>query len=400
VNIVARRGAGGGAGQGYGVNVEVSNIKGMEEPEARASWTWEEISTDWLAGNLLAIPPADTVAAFNTVDKALGRAWMEASRTHSGVQVRGTEPTLGVVTAGQMIANLDGVAGADRLVEGLRKREQSIVAELTAVHLIRLGDPTVSVEIGPVAQVGARSRKPDFRLRREGEPWVYVEVTQPDVAEAQTRAQAVLNRFADLVQPIKRSFALEIFLRREPTDTEISELADLVPQFCTLKGDQSRDLPGLAILSLNASAPGLVVPFDHPAEPNVPRLLRVRAIFGPDEPHRHISVRMAYADDRAEAFLRRKAKQLPNDSPGLIMVQMSRAPGGVKSWEPILKRRFQRGLHTRVGAVCLFRCGHELTPDGEAWVPEAKFISNPHARFPLAAWIREALSRVAPARTP
>jgi len=271
---------------------------------------------------------------------------------------------------------------------------------VTAVHLIRSGETKATIELGPITQVGTHDRKPDFRLQRDDEPWTYVEVTQPDVAEAQMRAQSMLNRLADLVQPIKKSFSLEVFLRREPTDSEIIALADLVPQFCLLEGDQSKDLPGLAILSLNASAPGLVVPRDHPGEPNVPRLGYAKAIYGSDEPHRHIAVRMAYADDRAEDFLRKEAKQLPKDSPGLAMVQMSRAPGGIKSWEPILRRRFQPNLHTRVSAVCLFQSGHELTPDGEAWIPETKLISNPHARFPLPAWIIDALAKAAPPRNP
>src|SRR5262245_47896069 len=98
-------------------------MKVMKDPKISRSWTWDEISTDWLAGGLLAIPPTGVVAAFNTVDQALGRAWIEASRIHSAVQVRGTHPTLSVVIDGQMIANLNGVAGAEKLLERLRKRE-------------------------------------------------------------------------------------------------------------------------------------------------------------------------------------------------------------------------------------------------------------------------------------
>lgn len=363
-------------------------------------WTFEEISIDWLLGGKLALTPEEIVAAFNRAEQVLGRAWIEASRTHSGVQVRGIQPTLSLVTAGQMIANLDGVLGAVELIERLRSGGGSAMSELTAVHLIRSGEPKATIELGPIARVGQGNRKPDFRLRREADPWTYVEVTQPDVAEAQMRAEAILNRLADLVQPIRKSFSLEVFLRREPTDSELNALADLVPKFCLLEGDQSKDLEGLAILSLNASAPGLVVPLDHPGEPNVPRLGCAKAVYGPDEPHRHIAVRMAYADDRAEAVLRREAKQLPNDSPGFVMVQMSRAPGGIKSWEPILRQRFQPNLHTRVSAVCLFRSGHQPTPDGEAWIPETRLISNPQAHFPLPAWITDALSKAAPTRTP
>jgi hypothetical protein len=295
------------------------------------AWTWEEISTDWLLGNQLALPPEEIVAAFSQAEQVLGRDWIEASRIHSGVPVRGISPTLHVVTTGQILASLNGLSGSKELIEKLRTEDQSAFAEATAIHLIRSGEPTAIVEVAPTAKVGERIRKPDFRLRRNGESWTYVEVTQPDVAKSQMRAQLILNRLADLVQPIKKRFSLEVFLRREPTDDELNDLADLVPEFCLLEGDQSKDLPGLAIFSLNASAPGLVVPQDHPGEPNIPRIGFAKGVYGQDEPHRHISVRMAYADDRAEDFLRKEAKQLPADAPGLIMVQMSRA-----QWDQVL----------------------------------------------------------------
>lgn len=136
------------------------------------------------------------------------------------------------------------------------------------------------------------------------------------------------------------------------------------------------------------------MPIEHPGGPNVPRLGCAKFVSGPAESHRrHIAVRMAYADDRAEEFLRRKAKQLPTDSPGLVMVQMSHAPSGIRSWEPILRRRFQPNFYTRVSAVCLFRSGHEWTPGGEAWIPETKLIPNPNACYPLPGWIMDALSQ-------
>ena len=98
---------------------------------------------------------------------------------------------------------------------------------------------------------------------------------------------------------------------------------DFVREFCLLEGKQAHDMPELAILSFNASAPNVIVPLEHPGEPKVPRLGHVAFVSGPGEPHpRHISVRMAYADDRAKDVLSSEAKQLPTDSPGLIMVQM------------------------------------------------------------------------------
>jgi len=357
------------------------------------TWNWDEINADWLLGAQIVVSSDEVVTAFIRVEQILGRDWIETSRIHSGVQVRGTSPTLHVVTIGQMLASLEGIGGTEELIEKLRAGDQSALAELTAVHLIRSGEPGALVELGPLVQIAERNRKPDFRVRRDGEQWTYIEVTQPDVAEAKIHAQTILQQIANLVQPIKKTFALEVFLRHEPNEAEMSSIAQAVQQLCALDGPQSSDLPGLAILTLNASAPGVVVPLDHPGEPNVPRLGVAKALFGPDEPHRHISVRMAYADDRAEDFLRKEARQLPTNEPGLIMVELSRAPGGIVSWEPVLKRRFQPTIHTRVSAVCLFTSGHELTPDGEAWIPEAKVIANTHAKYPLPAWIGTALAK-------
>ncbi len=181
-------------------------------------------------------------------------------------------------------------------------------------------------------------------------------------------------------------------MRREPTEPELAAVSDRICEFCKLDGTHQEELADhLGLLSLNYSEPGKVVPQDHPGEPNLPRIGMARAIVGPGEPNRHIAVRMAFADDRADEFLRKEARQLPKDFPGLIMVQMSRAPGGFKSWEPLLSRRFQPALHTRVSGVCLFSGRLLPTPEGEVWLPQTKMIKNAHSGFVLPAWIVDAL---------
>ena len=123
--------------------------------------------------------------------------------------------------------------------------------------------------------------------------------------------QAIMGRLANFVHHPQKSFSLEIFLRREPSAEEIDALTIFVREFCLLEGKRTHDMYGLAILSLNASAPNVIVPLEHPSEPKVPRLGRGAFVSGPGEPHpRHISVRMAYADDRAKDVLSSEAKQL------------------------------------------------------------------------------------------
>lgn len=354
------------------------------------TWAIKEIEEDWLVAKItsLALGTQETVAAFERVDKILGRAWIDACRVSSGSIVRGTAPTLRVVSMGQRLATLDGVAATEELIEHVRLGDDSAESELTAIFLIRSQRRTAQVELYP--PVG--NRVADFRVREGEEPWTYVEVTQPDWSEATERARATLDRVAALVANIKKSFSLEVFLRREPTEQEIGQLVQALPQFCDQEGMHRQELLAqLGLLLLNESPPGQIVTGDHGEEVR-PRIGMAKAIFGSGEPHRHIAVRMAFSDERAEAFLTSEARQLPTDAPGLIIMGLSRAPGAFKSWEPLLKRRFQPRMHTRVSAVCLFGGGLLRTPAGEAWLPETKVVLNPHAKLALPKWINDALT--------
>jgi len=325
----------------------------------------------------------------------LGRAWMKEYNTAGNAsEVWGAGPTAAIVRMGLRLASLDGLAGTDDLITRIKRKDVSALAELTAIHLLRRCLPSAAVELGPDITVGSGPRKPDFRVReRPSDPWTYVEVTQPDISDTEERLRAVMARLTAVVKEVKRSFGLELFLRREPTDDEVEALTTRARGLARAEGGAMirEELPDrLGLLLLNQSGPGMVVLDDHD-EPHVPRIAQTETIFGGTEPHRHIAVRLAYSDERAERFLGREARQLPKDAPGLIVISMGHAPGGFKSWEPLVLRRFGRKLHTRVGAVCLLGGGSILTPEGEKLLPQTKVLVNPHAVMPLPLWMVECL---------
>jgi len=355
-------------------------------------WSWDEIQRDWLVGTVIAADPAEVVDAFNRVELAFGREWIESSRRRSGGEDFGAAPTYHVVLMGRKIAALDGLSEADGLLQRLRRKDLSASAEAIAIHLLRSVRPEAVVELEPPVTANQAQRKADFRTRLETENWTYVEVTQPDASDAQRQVEAVMNRILEPLMVVKNRFALEVFLRREPSDNQVEYLVDAIPGFSATTGTITKELPDdLGMLSLNHSQPGHVVMLDHPEEENRPRLGCAKIIGGPEGPRSHISVRMAFADDRAEEFLRKESKQLPRDAPGLIMVQIGRAPGAFRSWEPLLLNRFQPDLYTRVSAICLFSGAFEATPSGEAWIPRTKLLPNPYAKIPLPSWISDAL---------
>ncbi len=358
------------------------------------TWSLEDIERDWIGGKVsaLAAPPNAVVAAFDRTERALGREWIEKSRISVGSIVRGLAPTLRIVNTGQKLTVLESVINPERLLDRIRNDDPSAEGELAAIYLLRSRNPDVAAELYP--KVG--EREADFRVRAPDEQlWTYVEVTQLSGSEAHDRAREIMERIAAAIKPIRLTFALEAFLRRIPTQTEIGEIVAKVPEICSRSGKQREELSNsLGFLSLNQSEPGEVVTHAHAGEETVSRLGMAHVITGPDEPRRHISVRMAFSDERAKAMLDAEAPQLAKDAPGLVMAGVGRATGAMKTWEPLLQRRFQPQMHTRVGGVCLWAGGLFTTLKGEDQLFESKLIVNPHARFPLPGWISKTLAEI------
>jgi hypothetical protein len=361
---------------------------------AGMAWTWQEIERDWLAGGVLADPPEAIVAAFDRVSDSFGRDWVEGSRFADGVEQRGILATLPIVTLGKLLAVVEPIVGSAKLVEKLKEGRLDAHAEAMALYLLLDGRRDVIAEVEPTVTVGRRQRIPDFRVRRAPEPWTYTEVTRADASEAYLRARAKLDRLLGHTrEPTLIPYAIEVFLRREPTDDEITDLQQRIADASRESQRGQFDLPDdLGVIFLSHSPPSQIVLHDH-GEPYSPRIGVAAVLAGGDELPRHIAARMSFSDERADEFLRAEARQLPTDAPGLIMINIPGALGAMKGWETLLRARLQPTLHTRVSAVCLFQTGQESIAAGEAVVPHARVIINPHARLPLSPWIRESLGR-------
>jgi hypothetical protein len=356
-------------------------------------WSWSQIETEWLQGGTIAARPNEVTSAFETVERLLGGAWIESARTGvGGGWLAGPIPTLSVVVMGQMLDSLDGALGADALVARLRRREPAAQAELTAIHLLKSQRPDASIEIAPPVLVDDRMRVPDFRTRLEDSAWTYVEVAQPVASQAEQRVKDILQRLTGRVTKTTKSFALEVFMRREPTDQEVAALESRILEFCQRDGQQREDLGDLGLLLLNHHQPGAVVLETPPGEDVLPRLGAMQGITGPSELTRHIVVRIPFSDERAERFVTSEARQLPKEYSGLLMFGIS----DFKTWEPLLKRRLQPDLHTRVSGICLWGAGFVLTTGGNAWLPRTRLLVNRHAKQALPDWIVEALRKHPP----
>jgi hypothetical protein len=356
------------------------------------TWSWVEIEQDWLAGGVLAEEPDAVVEAFDRVEEYFGHEWMEQSRMHEGAigPARGTSPTLNITILGQELAMLEVSSGCETLVQKLRDRVPSASAELDALWLAGHGQE-VDVECEPEVDVAGRLRKPDFRIRPKAEAWTFVEVTQPNRSAAEMSVRAAMDELVRLIETSTGTYTAEVFFLRLPEQGEIAEvltaLADAVSR------PESREITlsdDLGVIYLHVGAPGEGVIDDH-GFPSVPRLGAMRAAVENGEPVRHVMVRMPYYDQRGHQFLATEASQLPEDAPGLIMIQTSAAPGALKEWVSVIEGELQLGLYEQVSAVCLFGSGHYPTDRGEVWRVQTKLVGNPDALHELPDWLHNQL---------
>jgi hypothetical protein len=267
---------------------------------------------------------------------------------------------------------------------------------MKAVRMFKLMGE-VEIELAPELRVADSIRRPDFRVRRSGERWTYVEVTRPDTSDAAIAAQAFLHRL-NSVKDVRREFSLEIFLRCEPAPHEEAALLAAAMDLADSERFETIDLANLAIITKQHFAGPVVSPINHPGEDNTcPRFGVATGVLGGDgtEPQRIVSVRMPFSDGRADAFLKREAKQLARDEQGFIMMDMADAHIGMQNWGLLLRRRLQPNIHTRVGGICLFTNALELGTTGLHTLFEFSTIENRHAVQPLPVWILEELRKLA-----
>jgi hypothetical protein len=85
------------------------------------------------------------------------------------------------------------------------------------------------------------------------------------------------------------------------------------------------------------------------------------------------------SDSGAQELLEAEARQLPIDAPGVVVLDVSGVVGGHKHWVPLIQRRLQPKINTRISAVVVL--DRALAKEGPR--VEGQVIVNQHARNPL-----------------
>lgn len=356
------------------------------------TWTWDEIDANWLGGVPIADGPEVAVEAFNRIAAVLGPGWIEGYRaTHGGAGRRGPTLTLPIVTLGKQLTVIKDAVGCEGLVRRLRDNQSGARAELEAVSLLVGPSADVKLECEPKVVAAGRERKADFRVAGADDKWIYGEVTQPNLSKAEESLALAMCEVTNMAKSVEGSYAIEVFFDRSPTPEELRGVRPVLEEICRRGESTELELPDQLGRVYIGQMPGTVV-LDNHGEPYTPRLGRAEVVAG-GASTRHVAVRVPFVDRRAHDFLAYEAGQLPEDDPGLIMIEMSAATGGMKEWAPILREELRLDTYTNVSAICLFKFTSVGTDRGEAERVETVVLRNCSAAHQLPSWADNTLTR-------
>src|SRR5205814_1044200 len=133
-----------------------------------------------------------------------------------------------------------------------------------AIHLLRSWESPTELEIEPDVKIGEKNKKPDFRIRKDTEPWTYVEVTRLHRSGASARVQELLARISKRMMEVERSFVLEVILNREPTGGEEDVIVTTAAKACDADAGHELTVSDVASILIKEGDPGVVVPSPIP----------------------------------------------------------------------------------------------------------------------------------------
>jgi hypothetical protein len=365
---------------------------------------WKEILLDWLLGEPLYYEIEDVVIAFNDVERIMGSGWLE----HVFGQSRGTAVAIQVIELGKTLKAIENMRNGSKLISKIKNyypftifhgntrrkfdpsRFQSSDELHELAHALTVAQSvahyrrhSLEVELEPELPVRTKIRHPDFRVKHDS-AWVYVEVVCPGFSKEEQNINKILARIANVNDEIRMDRVAEVYLFKDPSDTEIGQIidkckslaeSDLQPQECIIGNtaqiftnpwNQER-LPTF-LPTVNEKRPILgFIRFEIKNEGGITH-------------GRKCNVNMPFTDERAQRILSEKSRQLSKQHPGLIIVDVSSVSGGLKRWPELIRRRLQPNLNRRISGVLVT----ESSISGKSMKTEKKFIEHPNPIYPLS----------------
>lgn len=360
-------------------------------------FTWEEISKEWLRGVEVEYTPKECVDAFNTVESTMGPGWLES---RYGGQW-GLAVALPIIELGQVILKIRLLPGADLLLRKLARwskktprkpfitraasidieRNSALRQAQIALHYDSCGLP---VELEPEVIVNDKKVQPDIRVLFQ-DIWVYCEASTLQPSDKILRTWERMHHLVQAVEErLPAGVDVKIELEREPDSIESEAIASTAVSLSTPKGCHPSKalLEGLAHIVVRKWVPDQTADSMDNAKERRPRIFVVgmKKKAG-EQVQTQVEVSIPFIDERVARIMGTEARQLIKGTPGVVILDTTAIPGGIRAYKEVIKQTFSPKQNTRVSAVVLVE--HGLVASTRSFKWDVEIIENPFAQNPL-----------------
>jgi len=311
--------------------------------------------------------------AFNGFEQLFGREWVD--NLFNGVQ----SPIYVqyVIELWELWANIKVLTKSDQILKRWRSgiSASGVVAELRVLG--GLNKPNNNLELFPDVGGG----EADAAITIEGEGRVIVEISSRGLSEVLKKANKTLNKLAVGVSGLSEGKHGKVGINRLITDDEIDTLLESI-QSNTIDGPSSILIKDYGILHTSELSSGGADENDESytfVPP--PRMFATHFQTTNGQTVKKGTAVIHISDDGAKEMLEAEAGQLSRTESGVVVLDVSAVVQGIKTWEPLIRRRFQPEINTRISAVLLMSVARST----KGLETEGVVLVNQYAKYPLGA---------------
>ena len=342
--------------------------------------SWTDIVQDWCLGVAPSIPHSVGWAALG----ALERLWPERLDEFLNSRQRGSAVIVPLIDDGLTIEGCESLAGFDKVFTRWKGGDRGARSELKfAAALVGLG-------YSPMLEPDLEGKVLDAVIS-VAEDNVYFEVATPEYSDAVQQAFQAMKALSTRLAQQNPGAKMSIHLLTEPLPEVRDKIADYVRTLAPPTKAHVGVLQGVAhvrIAPAGVRLPTLQRPGEAARSPLIcsATVVRKDAVWG------RADVCLPISDDRAERLLHRELSHFHRQSTNVLVLESSQVIGGMKSWVPLVKRRFQPNMNRRCGAVVLSQSLMTVTPPAVGL--NTLVLRNQYAYRPVPAPLLHQLGRL------
>jgi hypothetical protein len=343
--------------------------------------TWSDFVRDWCLGVEPTESPIIAWSALETLD----RLWPEYLDRIVTMPLRGIAVITPAIHIGTVLKACEPLTGFPEVLARIRQGEQSALSE--AVITAALASIGYCPELGPILG----KNRLDVLVQTEDAP-VYIEVISPDRADAIVEVHNAIHTLARRICEAQKGMKIELLVEVEVNQA----IADRAVSFLENANvsSQIQEIPGIGKFIKERSDGNLVVAprITHASETTI-----LGAAFSMSAESTLAAVRTPISDSRVQRLFTAELHHFSKSATNLLIVDVTRASGGIPGWQPLIQRRFQPTQNRRIGAVVLYASG--IVAGSRPTLKQTwRVLQNPHCYRPIPESLLVRIRALDPAR--